>query len=123
MSLSPKQKYQLLVNNGAVSKDVAQREALDALNVLYEQLCSADKRLVSPVGLYLWGKVGRGKTFLMDLFTDCIEPERCLRQHFHHFMASVHRQLTEISGSADPLRVIARNLSKQYEVLCFDEFL
>lgn len=121
-SLSPKQKYQRLLEKGVVIDDPAQYAALDALEDLYHQLDSATDETLSIRGLYLWGKVGRGKTFLMDLFTECIAPEHCLRQHFHHFMASIHRQLADVSGSADPLRLIAESLSRQYKILCFDEF-
>lgn len=121
-SLSPKQKYQLLIENGSVIDDSAQYAALNALDGLHRQLGNTADQTEVIKGLYLWGKVGRGKTFLMDLFTDCIEPERCLRQHFHHFMELTHRQLRDLSGSADPLRLIAKTLAQQYKVLCFDEF-
>lgn len=120
--LSPKQTYQRLLENASVIDDPAQYAALKALEDLYHQLDSAADQSVRIKGLYLWGKVGRGKTFLMDLFSSCIKPKYCLRQHFHHFMASIHKQLTDIAGSADPLRLIAERISQQYKVLCFDEF-
>ena len=121
-SLSPKQKYQLLIENGSVIDDSAQHAALSALDGLYHQLAETSDQTAEIKGLYLWGKVGRGKTFLMDLFTETINSEYCLRQHFHHFMDSVHRQLAEVSGRADPLGLIAKRLGQQYKVLCFDEF-
>ena len=121
-AISPKQSYQLLVEKGAVINDAAQLRALDALENLYLQLNRSDEHGEDIKGVYLWGKVGRGKTFLMDLFTDSLKPEYCLRQHFHHFMASIHRQLSELSGSADPLQLIAIAISEKHKVLCFDEF-
>ena len=73
-------------------------------------------------GIYLWGKVGRGKTFLMDLLVNSLPSSLCKRQHFHHFMQDVHRLLNEFSGKAEPLALIAKQLRQQYQVLCFDEF-
>src|SRR5690606_8686271 len=69
---------------------------------------------------YLWGPVGRGKTWLMDIFHRSLQvPSR--RQHFHHFMQWVHRRLFELTGTVDPLKVIARELAAEVRVLCFDE--
>ncbi|UZE95336.1 cell division protein ZapE [Alkalimarinus alittae] len=121
-SLSPKQQYRSLVESGSVIDDSAQYSALDSLDDLYRQLDNASEQTMNIRGLYLWGKVGRGKTFLMDLFSGSLKSEYCLRQHFHHFMASVHLQLAQLSGNSDPLRLIAEKLSSEYKVLCFDEF-
>ena len=119
---SPLQQYEQLLKEGVISHDSAQSNAITLLDQLYSQLTQA-RVIDEPIkGLYLWGKVGRGKTFLMDLFTASLQPAHCLRLHFHHFMASIHTQLIETTGLADPLQVIALNLSKQYKVLCFDEF-
>ncbi len=122
LSPTPLERYQALVNEGIVSHDVAQQSALGALDHLYQQLSQSGNKRSSIKGLYLWGKVGRGKTFLMDLFAASLNPDYCIRLHFHHFMASVHQQLREMTGHAAPLKLIARKLSKQYKVLCFDEF-
>jgi cell division protein ZapE len=71
-------------------------------------------------GLYLWGGVGRGKTWLMDLFYDSVPlPKR--RSHFHHFMADVHRQLRQIGARREPLQLLARRMARQTRVLCLDE--
>ena len=122
-------RYQALLANGEISPDESQLPALNALDSLLQDLHNPRRGLSfsryrhSPVkGLYLWGKVGRGKTFLLDLFVACLRPEQCLRLHFHHFMASVHQQLQQLTGQKDPLRHIARELSRHYQVLCFDEF-
>jgi len=118
----PLKRYQVIITDGSVSDDPAQHTALTTLDNLHQQLAQAQDTDVQLQGLYLWGKVGRGKTFLMDLFVSCVEPEHCLRLHFHHFMQSVHQQLRDIEGQADPLKIIATKLSKQYKILCFDEF-
>ena len=117
--LSPQQHYQNLTAKGLVSFDEAQQQALMVLEQLHQQLILNR----SPVlGLYLWGKVGRGKTFLMDSFVQSFTEGFCLRQHFHHFMRDVHRQLTQLSGTKDPLKQIAKQLKQRHDILCFDEF-
>ena len=71
-------------------------------------------------GVYLWGPVGRGKTWLLDRFYQGLRvPAR--RLHFHHFMRWVHRRLFALTGTADPLRALARELALEVRVLCFDE--
>ncbi|MYD44105.1 MAG: AFG1 family ATPase [Gammaproteobacteria bacterium] len=76
----------------------------------------------SPKGIYLWGGVGRGKTFLMDLFFEWLPITAKRRMHFHHFMQHVHQKLHEFEGRADPLRVIANEFREHTLLLCFDEF-
>ncbi|NRB42216.1 MAG: cell division protein ZapE [Pseudomonadales bacterium] len=120
--MGPQQRYMQLLNSGKLDNDPSQQPALQALDALYGQLQHPRAHREVIQGLYLWGKVGRGKTMMMDLFVASLQPEHCLRQHFHHFMASIHQQLNQLSGQADPLKIIAKNLSKQYKVLCFDEF-
>jgi cell division protein ZapE len=125
--MSPLQRYQDLTAKRQVSFDHAQQQALIALHQLHQQISSPNYHCQSqnqpPIfGLYLWGKVGRGKTFLMDSFVDSFAKNVCLRQHFHHFMQDIHSQLSQLSGCKDPLRRIAKQLKGQYQVLCFDEF-
>ncbi len=78
-------------------------------------------------GLYLWGGVGRGKTWLMNLFYEELNIEKKCRVHFHHFMLNIHGQLSSLnkekSRQKDPLRHIAKNISIRYKVLCIDEFI
>lgn len=132
---SPAAQYQQLVASKTIHFDASQQQAVEYLECLYQNLCSQRpnskvgfaNHVNEPVkGIYLWGKVGRGKTFLMDLFVDCInhsgQQALCKRQHFHHFMQHVHRQLNELKGKHNPLKHIADNFAKQYKVLCFDEF-
>ncbi len=73
-------------------------------------------------GLYLWGGVGRGKTYLMDTFYNCLPGKRKLRIHFHRFMRRVHKDLTSLQGRADPLKIIGRQFANDVDIICFDEF-
>jgi cell division protein ZapE len=73
-------------------------------------------------GAYLWGGVGRGKTFVMDLFYDSLPFEQKLRQHFHRMMYHVHGQLKNLSDRRDPLETVADDLARRARVICFDEF-
>jgi len=75
-----------------------------------------------PRGIYLWGAVGRGKSFLMDSFYLCLPLERKVRVHFHHFMRDVHREMRELKGTEDPLDALAERISRRYRLICFDEF-
>ncbi len=74
------------------------------------------------LGLYIWGDVGRGKTYLVDLFFSCLPFERKVRLHFHHFMKLIHDQMKIYSGEKDPLKFIAKWLHREYLVICLDEF-
>ncbi len=76
----------------------------------------------APVGLYLWGAVGRGKTFLMDLFFETLPIERKTRIHFHRMMRDVHERLAQLRDVADPLDQVAADIASSTRVLCFDEF-
>ena len=73
-------------------------------------------------GRYLWGGVGRGKTWIMDLFYHSLPLDAKLRQHYQHFMQMIHRELTALKGNSDPLKIIARRLAAQYRIICLDEF-
>lgn len=73
-------------------------------------------------GLYVWGGVGRGKTWLMDLFYDQVPEVRKQRLHFHRFMQHVHAQLADIRNQANPLEIVARRMARDWRLLCLDEF-
>lgn len=91
---------------------------------LFHQLRQAITGNKKPVtGLYLWGDVGRGKTWLMNLFMNSLPSEKKIRLHFHHFMIGVHEKLASQSNQKDPLKIIAREFSRRYLVLCLDEFI
>ena len=81
------------------------------------------KKQKEPIkGLYFWGGVGRGKTYLVDTFYDALPFERKMRTHFHRFMQRVHNDLTKLEGVKNPLTAIAEQISKEAVVICFDEF-
>lgn len=82
-----------------------------------------DRGAPDPVrGLYMWGGVGRGKTFLMDLFFETLPLERKRRAHFHRIMQEVHQRLGALGEIEDPLATVARDMAAEARVLCFDEF-
>lgn len=81
------------------------------------------KQQREPVlGLYMWGGVGRGKTYLMDIFFESLPFRRKLRIHFHRFMQRVHKELNSLKGTRDPLEIVADRLHEEAVVICFDEF-
>ena len=84
------------------------------------RLLLARKRVVK--GLYLWGGVGRGKSFLMDSFFNCAPVARKRRIHFHRFMQEVHQRMHALTGQAEPLAGVARDVAKDTRLLCLDEF-
>jgi cell division protein ZapE len=118
---SPLNAYQLKLKNQQVSHDQHQQHALQTLDQLFHQLLNPTQK--KPImGVYLWGDVGRGKTFLMDLFFQSLPEGISTRLHFHHFMARLHRELNLAFGQKNPLEGIAKRLAKEYKVICFDEF-
>lgn len=116
---SPLAVYRQAVEQRGFAPDEAQRRAAEALERCFQALHEAHRHGAIQ-GVYLWGPVGRGKTWLMDHFYQCLRvPAR--RQHFHHFMQWVHQRQFELTGTADPLRALARELAREVRVLCFDE--
>ncbi len=79
-------------------------------------------RLPIPRGVYLYGGVGRGKSFLMDCFYQAVPLRRKTRLHFHEFMREVHRELAGLQGTVDPLDALGRRMAERYRLICFDEF-
>lgn len=124
--------YQEALRRRGFDRDDSQYAAVERLQALYEAWSdykrrrrTALRRLVVrpplPRGIYLWGAVGRGKTFLMDSFYRCLPLERKRRVHFHHFMRDVHRELEKLKGTADPLDALAARIARRYRLICFDE--
>ncbi len=131
---NPSTHYQQGVNAGRWQDDVAQRRVLVELDRIHQALAAtpaahwwsallAHKPNGSAVaGLYLWGDVGRGKTFLMDLFFHAVPLEKKLRLHFHRFMGRVHAELKKRTGREDPLKDVATQFAAHARLLCLDEF-
>lgn len=138
--MTPGERYQRDLSKPDFVADPAQQQAIDHLDRLYRQLIdSHGKRspgllrrmmggnkpfqLWPPVqGLYFWGGVGRGKTYLMDTFYEVLPFAERKRTHFHRFMREVHHQLKQLEGEKNPLDLIAERFAEQVRVLCFDEF-
>ncbi|MEM9256022.1 MAG: cell division protein ZapE [Pseudomonadota bacterium] len=136
---TPWQRYQADLQREDFSYDPAQEQAVKRLQDLYDRLLArrlesdrggvaallrmVRRKPVTPEkGLYLWGGVGRGKTYLMDTFFDSLPLRRKLRVHFHRFMQRVHRELTSLEGEKNPLEIVAERLANEARVVCFDEF-
>jgi cell division protein ZapE len=119
-------------NQHGFELDASQERAVDHFERLYEDLIGLERLEASLIrllarkrvvrGLYLWGGVGRGKSFLMDSFYACAPVRRKQRIHFHRFMQAVHRELHAKQGQAEPLAAIARDWAKEARLLCLDEF-
>lgn len=139
--MNPLQRYQSDLKAGLITADSAQLDIVEQLQKLYENLLEQQARsraipvrfkrwlfrnrsrtVPAPTGIYLWGGVGRGKTYLLDILSDSLPPELRLRTHFHRFMQGVHMELRGLQGQPDPLDRVAENLASQYDVVCFDEF-
>lgn len=133
----PRLLYERDLGRGTISADPQQQVAVDALERCFRSLLALQQprprwqsllpAFLAPRsgplrGLYLWGGVGRGKTYLMDLFFHALPGERKLRMHFHRFMQRVHQGLREAAGQANPLREVAARIAEQTDVVCFDEF-
>ncbi|AOJ03555.1 MULTISPECIES: cell division protein ZapE [Burkholderia] len=125
--------YEHELKTRGYQSDAAQRAAVERLQRCYGEWVAykarrsnAFKKLVIrpdlPRGVYMWGGVGRGKSFLMDSFYAVVPVQRKTRLHFHEFMREVHRELEELKGQADPLDELARRIAKRYRLICFDEF-
>ena len=134
MPLTPKERYQSDLSSGVILPDEAQAQAVDALQDVFERLNQrlSEKKHSLPscwvrgtctiTGLYMWGGVGRGKTYLMDSFYEALDFTRKSRMHFNRFMQRVHSDLTELSGEKNPLDIVADRIASETVVLCFDEF-
>ncbi|WP_269617787.1 cell division protein ZapE [Zhongshania sp. BJYM1] len=137
---TPIQRYQHDLTQADFSYDPAQEYAVQCLQRLYDDLLApltrnmgffarvgakiAGRREpeVAIQGLYFWGGVGRGKTYLMDTFYDTLPFDNKMRAHFHRFMQRVHRELKSLSGEKNPLVIVADRIADEARVICFDEF-
>jgi cell division protein ZapE len=127
------QAYQAELVARGYSADPAQLRAVEALERcaqewahFKEKRSNAFKKLINrpeiPRGVYMFGGVGRGKSFLMDCFYNAVPLRRKTRLHFHEFMREVHRELAGLQGTVNPLDELAKRISKKYRLICFDEF-
>ena len=132
-SISPKAWYQAKRALQGFVEDAAQAAVIEELDALWHQLVEFKSKrnqflgrsLLSPEvpkGLYLWGGVGRGKTYLMDMFYACLPYRRKRRIHFHNFMAEVHHEMKRLAGKNDPLIALADRIERSTRLLCLDEF-
>ncbi|WP_107884565.1 cell division protein ZapE [Neisseria elongata] len=130
---SPLTWYQVASQQAAFIRDAAQARAIEHLDRLWTELMMFKRKrnrflgrsLRSPQlpkGLYFYGGVGRGKSFLMDAFYGCLPYRRKRRVHFHAFMAEIHQRLRGLKSEANPLKAVAAEIAKETRVLCFDEF-
>lgn len=136
--------YQAHIDNGELTADSEQKMLMQALQVVFNQFITSntdcDSTLYSWVnvfsiftdktasntgeslkGLYIWGGVGRGKTYLMNMFYQQLPTKRKRRLHFHRFMHWLHEELEQYDGVADPLRPIAKKMAEEVCILCLDE--
>ncbi len=138
---TPLKSYQAALDNNEIESDAAQKIAVEELNRVFKELLKRNENrgsndnLLSKFktifskqssnsvrGLYFWGGVGRGKTYLVDLFFDCLPFEQKMRMHFHRFMHMVHDKLKSLKDVTNPLEIIAEEIARDTEVICFDEF-
>jgi len=136
---SPIERYQYYLQQPGFIADAAQEMAVEKLQKLHKNLRARGEepwrkpllerwglgkaKPIEPViGLYFWGGVGRGKTFLMDIFYEALPFQRKLRLHFHRFMRRVHQELKALEGEKNPLEIVADHIAAEARVLCFDEF-
>ena len=138
MSNTPLSRYQKDLERPDFEPDAAQQLAVENLQRLYDDLISqkpAKKSFFQKLGLggeepkevvqglYFWGGVGRGKTYLVDTFFECLPFDHKLRMHFHRFMQRVHTERKQLKDQAEPLDIIGKKIAKEARVLCFDEFV
>ncbi|MEY4738089.1 MAG: hypothetical protein RL302_2408 [Pseudomonadota bacterium] len=133
MTVSVKQTYEAELQSRGYTADPAQLRAVDALErcarewaAYKEKRSNTLKKFINhpeiPRGVYMHGGVGRGKSFLMDCFYNAVPLKRKTRLHFHEFMREVHRELSDLKGTVNPLDVLAERMAQRYKLICFDEF-
>jgi len=139
-SLSPLARYERDLQRDDFRHDPSQAQAVQHLQTLYEALVAdwqlhqssvfngvlkrlfGNTRKSTIKGLYFWGGVGRGKTYLMDNFYESLPFPQKMRMHFHRFMRRVHSELKKLSGQKNPLQQVADIIAAETKVICFDEF-
>ncbi|MDW3094911.1 MAG: cell division protein ZapE [Gammaproteobacteria bacterium] len=136
----PKKRYQAALDANELSYDKMQMRVVDRLEALHSQVTQQNtireesivnkltgifhrtgKQNHNKQGLYIWGSVGRGKTYLMDIFYDCLPLDKKLRLHFHRFMQEIHHQLRDINNEEEPLKIVAESFKNRTDIICLDE--
>ncbi|MCH8544343.1 MAG: cell division protein ZapE [Alcanivorax sp.] len=129
--MTPLEHYQRDLTRPEFFHDPAQQRAVERLDMVYQELMAGTgrrsglfrrRRPQKIQGLYMWGGVGRGKTYLMDVFFEALPFPEKRRMHFHRFMQHVHQEMRARQGQKNPLVNIARDFARATRVLCFDEF-
>ena len=131
--MSVRSTYEAALKERGYNTDPAQQRAIDALercsaewSAYKQKRSNAVKKLFNrpdiPRGVYMFGGVGRGKSFLMDCFYQAVPIKRKTRLHFHEFMREVHRELRDLQGTVNPLDELGARIAKRYKLICFDEF-
>ncbi|NQD96367.1 cell division protein ZapE, partial [Pseudomonas sp. CrR25] len=133
--MTPLERYQADLKRPEFFHDAAQETAVRHLQRLYDDLVAGEankpglfgklfaRKPQGPVkGLYFWGGVGRGKTYLVDTFFDALPFEQKMRTHFHRFMKRVHEEMKTLKGEKNPLVIIGKRFADEARVICFDEF-
>ena len=131
--MSVRSLYEATLAERGFSSDAAQLGAVDALERCEREWAdykarrsnAVTKLLVRPPiprGVYMWGGVGRGKSFLMDCFFQAVPLTRKTRLHFHEFMREVHRELQDLKGTVNPLDELGKRIARRFRLICFDEF-
>lgn len=127
------QRYARDIDSNGFTPDPIQQQAIVSLQTLSDTLNQKGRssryvfaRLLGGVrqvpGIYLWGSVGRGKTYLMDMFYDSLRDVSRQRVHYHKFMLDIHEQLRQLPRSPNPLTIIGKRIANRTRVLCLDEF-
>ncbi len=125
--------YEATLKERGYASDAAQLDAVAALERCEKEWAdyksrrsnAVTKLLVRPPiprGVYMWGGVGRGKSFLMDCFFQSVPLTRKTRLHFHEFMREVHRELQDLKGTPNPLQELGARIARRFRLICFDEF-
>lgn len=134
--MTPLEKYQDVLNETKFQPDAGQKAVITRFEQLYWQIVKRETQQKNPLssltnlfvkpktlqGIYLWGGVGRGKTWLMDLFYETLPVKNKYRLHFHRYIREIHEQLEQYKGQKNPLTLIAQQYARQYQLLCLDEF-
>jgi cell division protein ZapE len=132
--MTPLERYQADLQRPDFFHDAAQENAVRHLQRLYDELVADQqghgllgklfgrKRQEPIKGLYFWGGVGRGKTYLVDTFFDALPFKQKMRTHFHRFMKRVHEEMRTLKGEKNPLTIIGKRFADEARVICFDEF-